>query len=65
MTSSERLKYIKSLVKKTKKKSKRVSKKVDSDFVPLAPTAPTHEDISEEYGNLVRYTANQYVNYEE
>lgn len=65
MTSSERLKYIKSLVEKTNKKSKRVSKKVDSDFVPLEPLAPTHEDISEEYSNLVRYKADQYINYEE
>lgn len=65
MTSSERLKYIKSLVKKTKKKSKRVPKKVDSDFVPLEPTAPTEDDINEEFNNLTRYTADQYINYEE
>ena len=65
MTSSERLKCIKSIVEKTKKKSKRVSKKINSDFVPLAPTAPTSEDISEEYDNLTRHTADQYINYEE
>lgn len=65
MTSSERLKYIKSLVKKTKKKSKRVPKKSDEDFVPLEPTAPTEDDINEEFNNLIRYTADQYINYEE
>ena len=65
MTSSERLKYIKSLVEKTKKKSKRAPKKSNEDFVPLEPVAPSQQDINEEYNNLVRYSADQYINYEE
>lgn len=62
MTSEERLKLIKSLVKKAKKKAKRETKKTESDFVPLKPTAPTEFDIHEELDNLTRYTANQYIN---
>lgn len=64
MTSEERLNLIKSLVKKSKKKSKRETKKVNSDFVPLEPTAPTENDINEEFDILTRYTANQYINEE-
>ena len=65
MTSEERLKLIKSLAKKAKKKTKREAKKIESDFVPLEPTAPTENDINEELRNLTRYTADQYINYEE
>ena len=65
MTSEERWKYIKFLVEKTKKKSKQGTKKSNEDFVPLEPVAPSQQDISEEYNNLVRYSADQYINYEE
>ena len=64
MTSSERLRLIKSLVKKTKKKAKRAAKNIQSDFVPLEPTAPSERDILEEFDNLTRYTANTYINNE-
>jgi|TARA_B110000908_G_C10247649_1_gene449762 hypothetical protein len=65
MTEVERLNLIKSLVKKAKKKAKRASKEIQSDFVPLEPTAPTEFDIHEELDNLTRYTANQYINNED
>jgi hypothetical protein len=64
MTSEERLKLIKSLAKKVKKKTKRAAKKIESDFVPLEPTAPTENDITEEFNILTRYTADQYINEE-
>ena len=65
MTEVERLNLIESLVKKAKKKTKRASKEIQSDFVPLEPTAPTEDDINEEFDNLTRYKADQYINYEE
>ena len=65
MTEKQRLKLIKKFAEKGKKKKMRASKKVVTDYVALEPTAPTENDIREEYDNLTRYTANQYINYEE
>jgi hypothetical protein len=64
MTSEQRLNLIKSIVKKSKKKIKWESKKINDDFVPLKPTAPTENDINEEFDILTRYTADQYINEE-
>jgi len=63
MTEKQRINLIKKLAKKGKKK--RAPKKVDSDFVALEPIAPSENDISEEFEHLTRYTADQYINYEE
>ena len=63
MTSEERLELIKNLAKAGKKAAKTSRKrgrpaktKVDSDFVPLAPMAPSQHDIEEEYEFLTKNT---------
>ena len=67
MTSEERLELIKNLAKAGKKPAKKAVKtsrkrgrpaktKVDSDFVPLAPMAPSQHDIEDEYDLITKNT---------
>lgn len=68
MTSEERLDLIKNLAKagkKAKKRGRPAKAKVQSDFVPLEPTAPSENDIREEIEFLTQYKAENYINYEQ
>ena len=70
MTSEERLELIKQFAlknaaKKKKRPGRKAKPKVESDFVPLEPTAPSHHDINEELEFLTQHTAEQFINHEE
>lgn len=73
MTSEERLELIKQIAKKNnaskKKKKKRpgrpAKKKVESNFIPMEPTSPSHHDIAEEFAFLTDNNAEQFINYEQ